>query len=178
MSPLRRFNNRPSRRSGSRSDRRFPEGDQRGNRPLIYALNWFVIVIAYAVMIGLLLSVIAQAFIASPETGLKSIAAAALPPIVLTYSNFFSRATRVSGQVVEINLFVIAILWIVLLLLLLNLFAVRFGPTVPLSELVISLTLSGMFYYNRWISRPSLLSCAYGMLSGFLIYLLIFGLPS
>jgi hypothetical protein len=161
-----------------KSGNRFREGESRRNRPLVYALNWFVVVIAYAAMVGLLLSAIAQAFIVSPEAGLKSIAAAALPPIILTYSNFFSRLAKRPEQAVEINLFLIAVLWIIMLLLFVNLITARFGYGVPLSELAISLTLSGLFYFNRWVSRPSMLSCAYGILSGFLVYLLIFGLPS
>ncbi len=161
-----------------RSPNRFRDVETtRKNRPLVYALNWLVIVVAFAAIAGLLISAIAEAFLLGFETGFKGLAAAALPPIILTYSNFFSRLFKASDGPIEINLFVVGILWIIALLLFVNLVTLQLGDTVPLNELAISITLSSLFYLSRQISRRSLLSCSYGILSGFLIYLLIFGLP-
>lgn len=161
-----------------RSSKRLQDAETtRRNRPLIYALNWLVIVTAYASIAGLLISAIAASFTVGLETGFRSVAAAILPPIILTYTNFFSRLFKSYDGPVEINLFVVGILWIIALLLFVNLVALQLGHSLPLSELAISLSLSGLFYSSRQISRRSLLSCSYGILAGFLIYLLIFGLP-
>jgi uncharacterized membrane protein len=151
----------------------------RRNQPLVYMLNRLVIVTAIGTIIGLLLSAIVSAFAVGPETGLRSLAAAALPPIVLTYSNFFSprRSAQSSQRVLEVNLFAIALIWILLLLILVDFVTRQFNHTIPLGEFVISLTLSALISAMRIFSMRSLLSCSYGILSGFLLYLLIFGMP-
>lgn len=150
----------------------------RRSRPLVYAVNRLVIVAANAAVLGLLVSAFVEAFSIGPDVGLRSFAAAALPPIILTYSSFFSRSVRASGRVLEVNLFAIALLWILMLLILVNFVTIQFNHSIPLGEFLISLTLSTLFALNRRLSTRSMLSCAYGILSGFLLHLLIFGLPS
>lgn len=148
----------------------------RKNRPLVYAVNRLVVVIAYAAIVGLLLSALTQAFAVGLETGLRSLAAAALPPIILAYSSFFSRSVKPPERILEVNLFGMALLWILVLLILVNFVMRQFAHTLPLGEFLTSLTLSGLFYFNRRLSSKSLLSCSYGILAGFLLHILIFGL--
>jgi len=167
-----------SRASRSGSPDRLKDIEQQSkSRPLLYALNWFVVMIAISSILGLLLSAIAQSFGMGPDVGLRSLAAAILPPMLTTYRSFFSRSTRPVSRALEQNLFVISILWIVMLLVLLNLMALRFQHRLPLGEFATSLTLSGMFYFNHHLSSRSIVSCAYGILSGLVLYLLVFGLP-
>jgi hypothetical protein len=161
-------------RSPDQSDNR----EIRKSRPLVYALNRLVVVVAIATLVGLLLSAVVQAFAINPEVGLKSLAATALPPIILTYSNFFSRPIQPQQRVLEVNLFALALIWILVLLILVNFVTLQFNHTIPLGEFLISLTLSGWYYFTKRLSNRSQLSCSYGILSGFLLYLLIFGLPS
>lgn len=166
------------RSSESRLPDRLGEVDKHPkSRPLLYALNWFVVVIAIASILGLLLSSIAQAFSTGSEAGLRSLAAAILPPIFLTYRSFFSRSARPVSRAWEQNLFLISMLWVVMLLVLHNLMALRFNHSLPLGEVVTSLTLSSLFYFNHHLSSRSMVSCAYGILSGLVLYLLIFGAP-
>jgi hypothetical protein len=136
------------------------------------------VVTAIASLVGLLLSAVIQTFAAGMELGLRSLAAAALPPIILTYSNFFSRSARPNERVLEVNLFGFALLWILGLLALINFVTLSFNHSIPLGEFLISLTLSGWYYFIKRLSLRSRLSCSYGILSGLLLYLLIFGLPS
>ena len=154
------------------------ESDRR-SRPLIYAMHRLMFTIALASIVGLLVGAVIQAFAISPEVGIRSFAAAALPPIIIAYSSFFSpSAKRLPERVLEVNLFVIALIWMVLLLILVNTLSVRFNNSLPLGEFLISLTLSVMIYSIKRFSFKSRLSCSYGILSGFLVHLLIFGLPS
>ncbi|MBW4464817.1 MAG: hypothetical protein KME07_05170 [Pegethrix bostrychoides GSE-TBD4-15B] len=147
------------------------------NHPLLYLLNRFVVIIAIASIVGLLLASVAQTFSISSQAGLRSLAAALLPPILLTYRSFFAQSNRAVSRTLEQNLFLVAILWIVMLLVLLNLMALRFNYSLPLGEFVTSLTLAGLFYFNHQLSSRSMVSCGYGILSGLVLYLLIFGLP-
>jgi hypothetical protein len=137
-----------------------------------------VTIVAIAAIAGLLISAIIQSFAANPEAGFRSLAAAALPPILITYSNFFSRSAKLPERAMEVNLFAVALIWILLLLILINFIALRFSHTLPLGEFLISLTLSALLYLSRHLSARSLLSCSYGILSGFLVHLLIFGIPN
>ncbi|MCU0524504.1 MAG: hypothetical protein MUF72_06735 [Elainella sp. Prado103] len=163
----------------SRSPVRSSDESTRKNRPLVYALNRLVIVAANAAVLGLLISAIVEAFAVGLEAGLRSLAAAALPPIVLTYSSFFAgRSPRTADRVLEVNLFAIGLVWILVLLVLVNFVSTQFSHTIPLGEFVISLTLSVLTLLNNRLSTRSLLSCSYGILSGFLLHLLIFGLPN
>ncbi len=147
------------------------------SRPLLYLFNRFVVITAIASLLGLLLASVTQAFGVSSEAGFRSLAAALLPPIFLTYRSFFSRSMRPVSRSLEQNLFLVAMLWIVMLLVLLNLVALRFDYRLPLGEFVTSLTLGGLFYFNHHLSSRSVVSCAYGILSGLVLYLLIFGSP-
>lgn len=147
------------------------------NRQLLYLLNQFVVMIAIASILGLLVASIAQAFGVGSDVGFRSFAASLLPPIFLTYRSFFARPSRSVSRALEQNLFLVSILWILMLLVLLNLMALRFNYRVPLGEFVTSLTLSGLFYFNHHLSSRSMVSCGYGILSGLVLYLLIFGLP-
>lgn len=160
------------------SDRPSNVENTRKNRPLVYAINRLVIVASIAAVAGLLLSAVTQSFGVNLEVGFRSLAAAALPPIVLTYSSFFSRSVKPPDRILEVNLFAIALVWILGLLILSNFIADQFGNTIPLGEFLISLTLSTLFYFTKRLSTRSLLSCSYGILSGFLLYILIFGIPS
>lgn len=161
------------------SDRSINIENTRRNRPLVYAANRFLTITAIAAVIGLLVSAIIQSFAVGLDAGFRSLAAAALPPIILTYSSFFSQSVKPpSDSVLEVNLFAIALLWILILLTLINFITLRFDHTIPLGEFLISLTLSTLFYLMKRLSSKSLLSCSYGILSGFLMHLLIFGLPN
>lgn len=161
------------------SDRSINIENTRRNRPLVYAANRLLTITAIAAVLGLLVSAIIQSFAVGLDVGFRSLAAAALPPIILTYSSFFSRSVKPpSDSVLEVNLFAIALLWILILLTLINFITFRFNHTIPLGEFLISLTLSALFYLTKRLSSRSLLSCSYGILSGFLMYLLVFGLPN
>lgn len=165
-------------RSTKRATHRTNDMEDRKSRPLIYALNRFAITIAIAAIVGLLIGAVVEAFAVNPEVGVRSFAAAALPPIIITYSSFFSRSVKPPERALEVNLYAFALLWVLTLLIVVDFVTGRFNHLLPLGEFLISLTLSGLIYFIRRLSFKSRLSCAYGILSGFLVHILIFGLPN
>ncbi len=62
--------------------------------PIAYALNRVVVSLSNAVLGGTLLSLLIQAFSLNVEFGVRSLATAALPPILIAYLAFFTRAFR------------------------------------------------------------------------------------
>jgi hypothetical protein len=169
---------RAARRAANRVTYRTSNMEDRKSRPLIYALNRFAITIAIAAIVGLLIGAVVEAFAVNPEVGVRSFAAAALPPIVITYSSFFSRSVKPPERALEVNLYALALSWVLVLLIMVDFISSRFNHTIPLGEFLISLTLSGLIYFIKKLSFKSRLSCAYGILSGFLVHVLIFGLPN
>ena len=169
---------RAARRATHRGTHQTSNPEERKSRPLVYALNRFAITIAIASIVGLLIGAVVEAFAVNPEVGVRSFAAAALPPIIITYSSFFSRSVKPSEQALEVNLYAIALMWVLALLIVVDFVSSRFNHTIPLGEFLISLTLSGLLYFIKRLSLKSRLSCAYGILSGFLVHVLIFGLSN
>lgn len=149
----------------------------RNHHPILHAANRLVIVAAHAAILGLLISAVVEAFAIGLNPGFRGLAAAALPPIVLAYSSFVARSGQSSGRRFDLNLFLPGLGWILTLLILVNSF-LRLNPGIPLGEFIISLTLSALLHFSPRLSVRSRLSCSYGILAGFFLYLLIFGMPS
>jgi hypothetical protein len=148
------------------------------SRPLLHALNRMLITLAYALIVSLALILIGQSFTLDAETGVRSLAAAALPAIIITYLAFFARALPVPTTASPAIFFLVAMLWMIFLLVLitvLNTYAYHYGLSVGVFAL--STTLSFLIFLSRNISFPSILSTSYGIVSGLLIYTLFFGIP-
>jgi hypothetical protein len=145
-------------------------------RPLIYALSRLLVTLSYAIVGSLIVSLIAQAFTLSLEAGLKCLAAAALPPLVITYFALFTQSFRRPRHISEISLFVAAAAWMIAMLLLVNYLNQYATYGIPLGVLALSITLSGLIYLNKHIPFSATLSCSYGIVAGLLLYTLLFGI--
>jgi ABC-type multidrug transport system fused ATPase/permease subunit len=156
---------------------------RRKSKPLTYAWNRLVSATSIAIIIGLLLSLINRAFAISGEAGLRSLAAAALPPLVITYITFFnrspgSRSPKETNKVTDVNLYFVSAIWTIVLLIFTNFVNSYFNYSIPLGEIAISITLSVLVFFSRNLSAKSFLSCSYGIVSGFLVHILLFGLQT
>jgi hypothetical protein len=145
-------------------------------RPLIYALSRLLVTLSYAIVGSLIVSLIGQAFATNPEEGLKCLAAAALPPLVITYFALFTRSVRPPRHIPEMSLFVAAAAWMIAMLLLVNYLNSYATAGIPLGVLALSITLSGLIYLNKHIPFSATLSCSYGIVAGLLLYTLLFGI--
>lgn len=158
---------------------KFPdEESRRKSRPLIYAFNRIVIVTSLAILGSLLLNLMFQAFVLDIEAGLRSFAAVALPPLIISYVAFFNQAVRPQSSLPDVGFFVVFAAWMLILMVVQDIVHNYLHNAVPLGEFVLSLTLSILAFIARYIPFRSLLSCSYGILSGFLMYILIFGLST
>jgi hypothetical protein len=146
------------------------------SHPIAYALNRLVVSLSNAVLGGTLLSLIVQAFGLSIEFGVRSLATAALPPIIIAYLAFFTRTFRSPQPASDFKYFFLFAGWVILLLTFVNfvgsdsLYGMLFGMV------CLSSTLSLWVLLAKSLPFRSLLSCAYGILSGFLLYILLFGI--
>jgi hypothetical protein len=148
---------------------------ERKPRPLIYALSRLLVTLSYAIVGSLIVSLIAQAFTTSIEAGLKCLAAAALPPLVVTYFALFTDSFRPPRHIPEISLFISAAAWMIAMLLLVNYLYSYATYGIPLGVLALATTLSGLIFLNKHIPFSATLSCSYGIVAGLLLYTLLFG---
>lgn len=150
--------------------------DRRKSRPLIYALNRLLITFSYAILAAIIVTLVVRAFSMGAEIGVKSLAAAALPPIIITYIALFSRRTfNPSDRFSPVGFYFIFLLWMIALMIVINFVDSYLSYAVPLGIVISSLTLSGLVFLTRKLSFVQLLSCSYGIVSGLLIYTLLFG---
>ncbi|MBE9182735.1 hypothetical protein IQ268_29805 [Oculatella sp. LEGE 06141] len=140
----------------------------------LQVLNVGAVVLAVVILVGYLLYLILLAFSQSGETGVRSLAATALPLITVTYITFFTRLFRLPDRVPVFNFYFVFTVWMIILLILVEYY---FSPTIPLGEFAISFTLGLLVSIGRGTSFRAFISCAYGIISGFLLYIFFFGVP-
>lgn len=172
---MRKFFNNPNGRQ--LSNRTSESAEQRSqSKPLTYAFNRLLITFSYAILTGLSVSLIVRAFTVSVEAGVKSLAAAALPPIIITYAALSSRSSfQVSERLSGVRIFILAALWMIVLMIVADFVDSYTNYFIPLGVLITSLTFSVLVLLARHLPFAALLSCSYGIISGLLLYTLIFG---
>lgn len=139
----------------------------------------FISIITLCFAAGLFLyqmiSSVLLAFSQSQWVGLRSLAAAAFPIIVVVYFAFIARidAPVNASRAPVINNFIVFLLWTLMIFWLDgNTNFARF----PLEELIYSITLAFLIWrYKRQESFVDLLACCYGILVGSLAALVFFG---
>lgn len=151
-----------------------PEG--RRSRPLIYALSKLLVTLAYAIFVSMILNLIVQSFVISGEIGIKSLAAGTLPPLLITYVTLYNRSFRPPQHIPEGLLFVIFTVWMVAVLVMINYLNTNPNVGTPIGVLILSTTLSILVFLNKHINFAGTLSCAFGVVTGFLVYALMFGI--
>jgi hypothetical protein len=161
-------------------ENRRPEYTRGHAQSLRYTLNRILVMLSRLILAGLLLNLTVRAFMVSPETGLKSIAATLLPLLITAYISFSAgrshQAVRIPHEIFNLVLYLISGIWLVFLMLFTRYIALYFNRGVPLGEIALSITLSAFIFVTGRLPFRSLVACAYGIISGFLIYVIVFGL--
>lgn len=150
--------------------------EQRRPRPLVYAMSRLLVNLSYAIIGALIISLLVRGFAAGAEIGIKSLAAAALPPLIITYITLFTRLFRPQSNIPDIALFISSTVWMIAMLLLVDFLGGYPSYGIPLGILALSITLSGLIFLNKYIPFSSSLSNAFGIVVGVLIYTLMFGI--
>lgn len=146
------------------------------SNPIAYAMNRLVVSLSNAVLGGTLLSLLIQAFGVNVEFGVRSLATIALPPILIAYMAFFTRSFRSSQPASDFKYYFLFAGWVILLLTFVNFVGPDSYYGMLFGQFCLSTTLSLWVVLARNLPFRSLLSAAYGILSGFLFYILLFGI--
>jgi hypothetical protein len=150
--------------------------ERRRARPLVYAMSSLLVNLSYAIVGALIISLLVQAFAVNLEVGVKSLAAAALPPLVVTYLTLFTRLFRPQDNIPDIALFLASAAWMIAMLVLVNFLSDYPNYGLPFGVFALSITLSGLVFVNKFVPFSSALSNAFGITVGVLLYTLLFGL--
>jgi hypothetical protein len=149
------------------------------SRPVIHGFTGGIHLFALFLAVGLLLfqmvSSIFSAMTLSPLAAIRSMAAAGLPISVAAYFSFLARVQMPThrSRAPIVNNYVLFGLWT---LLLLGIDGSNEYVYFPLEELLYSLTIAFLIWrYKRQDSFKDLLACCYGILSGALASVILFG---
>ncbi|HSM80761.1 MAG TPA: hypothetical protein VLS96_03695 [Nodosilinea sp.] len=138
--------------------------------------SFFVMFSAVGFLLYQLMAKVLFAFAESPSIGIRSLAAALFPILVLVYLGFIARLqmpVRESRSPI-INNFIVFLFWTMLVL---GIDASIQLVNLPVQELLYSFTLAAMLWRYRYQdSFKSLIACSYGVLAGALAAIIIFGL--
>lgn len=144
------------------------------SKVFIDILSFAVAIIASALLTGFLAYLIAQAFDWQFWAGLKSLLAAILPLTIVYYITSFTQIISRENNIPLFSIFFISMLWAIVLFVILKFFASSF---IPIPEVALSFTLACLFNLARRNSFQAFISCSYGIVCGFLIHFMFFGLP-
>ncbi|MGD1857816.1 MAG: hypothetical protein ACFB2W_26570 [Leptolyngbyaceae cyanobacterium] len=133
-----------------------------------------VMAIALFILLANMLTFVVFSFNVSLGAGLRSLAAAVLPFTVVIYMRLFTRLLRVRRRIPSFNLYFLFTVWTIFLF---GFTRSLYGFAFPLAELMFSITLAATTLRYSSQSVSAFLSCCYGVITGFLIYVVFAGLP-
>ena len=160
-----------------------PERVRSHAQSLGYTFNRFMVILARLIIVGLIANLTIKAFLVSPESGFKSIAAIILPLLMTGYISFSSKAkanhlTRPPSEVLNIFLYLLSAGWLLALMVSIRYVIYYSNRSLPIGELALSITLGFFVFISERIAFKPLVACAYGLISGFLFFILFFGVPA
>jgi hypothetical protein len=145
---------------------------------LRYALNRVLVQVSRMILALLLLNFIVQAFNISFELGARSIAATALPILLVAYIAFNRSSRRSEKSQLKIPspaFYLLSGIWVIALLIMTRYAYYYSSRQFPFGEIALSATLATYIAGAEKLSFKALIACAYGIISGVLIFILVFG---
>lgn len=162
-------------------DSQQPEQVRSHAQSLGYTFNRFMVILARLIIMGLIANLTIKAFLVSPEAGFKSIAAVILPLLLTGYISFSNKAhhlTRSSSEILNVFLYLVSASWLLALMVSIRYVIYYSNRSLPIGELALSITLGFFIFISERIAFKPLVACAYGLISGFLFFILFFGVPA
>ncbi|MBE9126830.1 MULTISPECIES: hypothetical protein [unclassified Coleofasciculus] len=137
--------------------------------------NFVLIAFAAAITIGSLSYLIIQSFSLGIGMGLRSLLAALLPVIITaSLSSFVKTGNARQGEFPLVSTYIIFTFLTAIAFLMLKFFE---NPLIPLSEILFSSIIVSVWLVYERVRFKAFLSRIYGIVSGFLVYVIFFELP-
>ena len=121
---------------------------------------------------------IVHAFRISIYSGVRSFAGVLFPLIIMTFIYIFNREllTHLGKLNVPVS-FIGSLIWGIIVMVVIRFFGPMYSASIPISELILSGSFSILIFSYVQGAQSKLLSYYYGMISGFLLYIIFFGFP-
>ncbi len=134
------------------------------------AINVAIAGLALTILLGYMVYFLVGAFDANFVTGLRSVFAAILPFVFNIYVTFFSKITKGRNETPPFNLYFVFSLWTVMMFIMARNF---YESSFPIGELLFSGTFAAIIWSHYRNSWKGFMSCCYGVVTGFLIYMVL-----
>lgn len=142
-----------------------------------HVLHPFAVVATPLITIGLILLLMVRAFRLSLTEGIRSLSAALLPLVVLTFVFMYQKSLFVEIGNIPTIIGFIASLFIGVAVMIVVRFLANLSFFIPFAEILLSGTLTMLVFSYISLQKSSVLAYCYGMLSGFLIFVILLGAP-
>ncbi len=140
-------------------------------------LHPFAVFATPLITIGLILLLLVRAFRLSLKDGVRSLSAVLLPLVVLTFVFMYEKRLFVEiGNIPAIVGFIASLLIGVAVMVVIR-FLANLAFFIPFAEILLSGTLTTLVFSYVSLQRSGVLAYCYGMLSGFLIFVIVLGVP-
>ncbi len=142
-----------------------------------HVLHPFAVFATPVITIGLILLLLVRAFRLSLTDGIRSLSAVLLPLVVLTFVFMYQKSLFVEiGNIPTIIGFIAsAVIGIAVMVVIRYLANLAFF--IPFAEILLSGTLTMLVFSYISLQKSGVLAYCYGMLSGFLIFVILLGIP-
>jgi len=144
-------------------------------RTLIHPFTIFATPVFILILIAYF---IFKAFRISVYAGVQSFAGAVFPLIIVTFIYIFNRdLITYLGKINILISFSSAMIWGFIVMVVIRFFGSMNVAPIPISELILSGSFSILIFSYVEGAQSKILSYYYGMISGFLLYIIVFGFP-
>jgi hypothetical protein len=160
-----------------------PPSQERNNSWIAEATKGIIhpvaLLVTPLVLVILLLRLVVLGFGQGADAGIRSLAGALLPLLCLTFVYLVAR--RLYALMTSLPLVVsfgIAVVWGMTLLTFFEIFGTYMTVPFPVREVLLSTSLGLLIFGSVGGAQQKPFAYHYGMLCGFLVYLMIFGVPT
>lgn len=140
-------------------------------------LHPFAVFATPVITIGLILLLLVRAFRLSLSDGIRSLSAVLLPLVVLTFVFMYQKRLFVEiGNIPTIIGFMASLLVGIAVMVVIR-FLANMAFFIPFAEILLSGTLTTLAFSYLSLQKSGVLAYCYGLLSGFLIFVILLGVP-
>ena len=138
----------------------------------------FTIFATTAFILILIVYFIFNAFRISVYAGVQSLAGALLPLIIANFILIFNRdLITYFAKINNLIGFSSAMIWGFIVMVVIRFFGSMNVTPIPISELILSGSFSILVFSHAEGAQSKIFLCYYGMICGFLLYIIVFGFP-
>ncbi|MGE5190447.1 MAG: hypothetical protein ACM3NF_10360 [Gemmatimonadota bacterium] len=137
----------------------------------------FAVFATPVITIGLILLLLVRAFRLSVKEGIRSLSAVLLPLVVLTFAFMYEKRLFAEIGNVPTPVSFVAALAVGIAVMVVTRYLATLAYFIPFAEILLSGALTLLVFSYLSLQKSGVLAYCYGMLSGFLVFVILLGVP-